>query len=221
MRLMVGRSPSAAYSVAVQSRLDTCELLLDRLRCANDAEQLRILDEHFSNDTNRRKRRRSEISEAPLPDTPRSDGSSDDEMIANEISVDVDGRICFYGTTSLYHLKPDQSTMPRITLPGEASDMIFASPQEVTPPSHLLDSPSDFLRPREQPDIKSCFNIDISSEICNELLDTYWCWSHNIRFILCRKIFMRTYWFHKPLSQFYANYLTIFFQETCCCRDLM
>jgi hypothetical protein len=91
---------------------------------------------------------------------------------------------------------------------------MIESPQGATPLSQLLDTPSDFLRPCVQPDIKSYLDIDISSEICNELLEIYWCWPHNIHFVLSRKIFMRTYRFHTPISQSYSDHLTLFFQET-------
>jgi hypothetical protein len=181
------------YSLALQSRLNACESLLDRLRCANDTERLRILEEHFSN----KKRKRSTNPEGPLPDSPQSDESADNEMIEllNETSVDEDGRICFYGTTSLFHLKPDQSTMSRT----RTSDTILVLPEETTPSVQWLNTPSPSLSTSAQPDIKSYLNIDISSEICNELLETYWCWPHNIHLVLCRKIFMRAYQFATPL----------------------
>ncbi|OQU97002.1 Fungal specific transcription factor domain-containing protein [Cladophialophora immunda] len=163
---------------------------MDRLECANDGERLRILKEHFDQDANRRQRDPI-IPDGPLSDSPHSDLPSDEEMIANETSVDVDGRICFFGTTSLYHYKPDQSTAPRMHPLGELASTMFPGPQVATPTSQLLDSPSDFLNPVEQPDIKSFLNTHVSSEICNELLETYWCWPHNIHFVLCRKIFMR------------------------------
>ncbi|KIX99414.1 uncharacterized protein Z520_04990 [Fonsecaea multimorphosa CBS 102226] len=163
---------------------------MDRLECANDVERLRILEQHFHQDINR-KRKEPAIPEGPLSDSPPSDVPSDEEMIANETSVDIDGRICFFGSTSLYHYKPDQSTVSRTNPPGELSNTLFSQPQDATPTSRLLDSPADFLNPVEQPDIKSYLNTNVSSEICNELLDTYWCWPHNIHFVLCRKIFMR------------------------------
>lgn len=113
--------------------------------------------------------------------------------LLNETSVDEDGRICFYGTTSLFHLKPDQSTIMSRTAQAPA-DTILALPEETTTPSvQWLNSPSPSLSPSAQPDIKSYLNIDISSETCNELLETYWCWPHNIHLVLCRKIFMRAY----------------------------
>lgn len=164
---------------------------MDRLECVSDVERLRILEEHFDQDTNR-KRREPAIPEGPMSDSPPSDAPSDEEMVANETSVDLDGRICFYGSTSLYHYKPDQSTVSRVQPPGQLPDSIFASPPDATPTSRLLDSPNDFFKPVEPPDIKSYLNTNVSSEVCNELLETYWCWPHNIHFVLCRKIFMRT-----------------------------
>lgn len=34
-------------------------------------------------------------------------------------------------------------------------------------------------------------NSDVDSQLCNELLETYWCWPHHLHLVLCRKIFMR------------------------------
>lgn len=183
-----------AYSLALQNRLNGCELLLDRLRRANDTERLRILEEHFGNDVSK-KRKRPANTEGPPPDSPQSEQSAaDDEMIdlCHETTVDEDGRICFYGTTSFFHLNPEESTVSCVQPPQGTPEAMLASPDQTSPSAWSLDAPSPAPRHGAQRDIKSYLNVDISTEACNELLETYWCWPHNIHLVLCRKIFMRT-----------------------------
>jgi hypothetical protein len=183
-----------AYSLALQNRLNACEFLLDRLRGADGPERLRILEEHFGNDMSRKRKRPANTEgQGPLPDSPQSDGSADDEMIdfCHETSVDEHGRICFYGTTSFFHLNPDESTVSFVQAPQGTPEAMLASPEQTSPSAWSLDGPSPPPRHGEQRDIQSYLNIDISTETCNELLETYWCWPHNIHLVLCRKIFMR------------------------------
>lgn len=49
--------------------------------------------------------------------------SSENELtgILNETSVDEEGRICFYGTTSSFHLQPDKVLRPQA---GERPDTV-------------------------------------------------------------------------------------------------
>ena len=49
--------------------------------------------------------------------------SSENELaeILNETSVDEDGRICFYGTASSFHLQPDKVLRPQL---GERPDTV-------------------------------------------------------------------------------------------------
>ena len=176
-------------------------LLLDRLRHANDPERLRILEEHFGNDMSRKRERPANTEgQGPLPDSPQSDESADDEMIdlCHETSVDEGGRICFYGTTSFFHLSPDESTVSCVQAPQGTPEAMLASPEQTSPSAWWLDSLSSPPRHGEQRDIKSYLNINISTETCNELLETYWCWAHNIHLVLCRKIFMCTYQLQFP-----------------------
>lgn len=54
-----------------------------------------------------------------------------------------------------------------------------------------LDTPSPSLSTSAQTDIGTYLNSDVDSQLCNELLETYWCWPHHLHLVLCRKIFMR------------------------------
>ena len=54
-----------------------------------------------------------------------------------------------------------------------------------------LDTPSPSLSTSAQNDIGTYLNSDVDSQLCNELLETYWCWPYHLRSVLCRKIFMR------------------------------
>lgn len=124
--------------------------------------------------------------------------SSDNELteILNETSVDEDGRICFYGTTSLFHLQPDQATSTRT---GERNDPTFVHSNGLAlwersfqwQNSLNLDTPSPSLSVSPQTDIGTYLNVDIDSQVCSELLDIYWCWPHHLHLVLCKKLFIR------------------------------
>ena len=113
------RAPSVTYSLALQAHVDTCESLLKRLHIANDQERSCLLEEYFNGSGERNdngKRKRVSITKE------RQDGSvmteypsSENELteILNETSVDEDGRICFYGTTSSFHLQLDKVLGPQ------------------------------------------------------------------------------------------------------------
>lgn len=196
---MRSRVPSVAYSLALQSRVNICESLLDSLRSANDTKRLQILEEYFNNDANA-KRKRSTNPEEQMGESPASDESADGELteLLNETSVDEDGRICFYGSTSLFHLQPDQKSISR-TPAGEWSDTILIGPSETSlceqtlqwQNSLIINTPSPSLSTSAQTDIGTYLNTDVNSELCNELLETYWCWPHHLHLVLCRRIFMR------------------------------
>lgn len=185
--------------------MNACESLLDRLRTASATERLKILDEHFSNDTSVKRKRSTNPDEQlqqQQEESPRSDESAEEELteLLNETSVDEEGRIVFYGTTSLFHLQPDQTAISRTQAPQEPSDTILVVAGETAPPLERtlqwqttlnLNTPSPSLSTSAQTDFGTYLNADVNSELCNELLETYWCWPHHLHLVLCRKIFMR------------------------------
>ena len=207
------RVPSVAYSITLQNRLETCESLLNRLRIANDEERSRLLEDHFTGNaadkSGKRKRPGGGIdgtTNTGLHDDHSPGGtdvaasSSDNELVEvfNETSVDDHGRICFYGTTSLFHVQPDVN--PRgPTLPQDAGDHALSLQTEPFSYDAIsqwdnnlsLDTPSPAMSVGTRTDIGTYLNVDVDSQLCQELLDTYWCWPHHLHLVLCRKIFMR------------------------------
>lgn len=186
------------YALALQSRVDKCENILNQMRISDDRDLRRLLDEHFSgNDEKNTKRKRGSTAAGQQEESPVTDGSSDNELteILNETSVDEDGRICFYGTTSLFHLQPDQ-TSKRI---GEQAESALVLSNDLAPWERTfqwqnnlsLDTPSPSISTSAQTDIGTYLNVDVDSQLCNELLDIYWCWPHHLHLVLCRRIFMR------------------------------
>ncbi|KAL1966256.1 hypothetical protein VTN77DRAFT_4609 [Rasamsonia byssochlamydoides] len=183
------KAPSVTYALALQDRLKTFETILERLQTASDEERLRLLDEHFSKET-------TTMTSSKLPraskDSPRSEISTEDEVteLLNETSVGEDGRICFYGRTSLYHLQPEQITLAHRPSGSEVLIESRASGDATRKESiYSLAAPSPALS--QQTELGSIINSEISQELVNELLDVYWCWPHHLHLVLCRKIFIR------------------------------
>lgn len=121
------RVPSVTYSLALQARVDTCESLLKCLHIASEEERSRLLEEHFSGSGDRsgngKRKRISNTEDRQDRSATTEVSSSENELteILNETSVDEDGRICFYGTTSSFHLQPDKVLRSQI---GERPDTV-------------------------------------------------------------------------------------------------
>ena len=121
------RVPSITYSLALQARVDTCESLLKRLHVASEQERSRLLEEHVNGSGDKNgigKRKRISNAEERQDSNPATEvSSSENELteILNETSVDEDGRICFYGTTSSFHLQPDKVLRSQL---GERPDTV-------------------------------------------------------------------------------------------------
>ena len=86
------------------------------------------MEEHFNgsgdNNGNGKRKRISNTDERQQDSSAGTEvSSSENELteILNETSVDEDGRICFYGTTSSFHLQPDKVLRPH---PGEQPDTV-------------------------------------------------------------------------------------------------
>lgn len=171
-------------------------MILERLRTASPEERLRLLDEHFSKEATAPTKppRASNIDTRRQKESPRSEVSTEDEVteLLNETSVGEDGRICFYGRTSLYHLQPEQITLTR--RPSGSKILVETRPHGPNlrkESIYSLASPSPALS--QQSELGSIINSEISQELVNELLDVYWCWPHHLHLVLCRKIFMREF----------------------------
>ncbi|KKA16332.1 hypothetical protein T310_10066 [Rasamsonia emersonii CBS 393.64] len=178
----------------LQDRLKMFETILERLRTASPEERLRLLDEHFSKEATASSKppRASNLNTRQQKESPRSEVSTEDEVteLLNETSVGEDGRICFYGRTSLYHLQPEQITLTR--RPSGSEIVVETRPYGPATRKesiYSLAAPSPALS--QQSELGSIINSQISQELVNELLDVYWCWPHHLHLVLCRKLFMR------------------------------
>ena len=158
---------------------------------------MQLLEEHFASDPEKSgKRKRAGTVEAPAKESSVSDASSENDLVEvlNETSVDDHGRICFYGSTSLFHVQPNtnvqlQSNGPENVDSGFES-WSYDSASQIDP-SITFDGSSPALSIVTQTDIATYLSVDIDSQVCHELLETYWCWPHHLHLVLCRKIFMR------------------------------
>jgi hypothetical protein len=113
-------------------------------------------------------------------------------MLLHETSVDEGGRICFYGSTSLYHLEPAQNVQS-----NGGNGMETTSPYDYIchdeSPQHLSTSlpATSPLSHDTRTSEYMMLDAGVPVEVCNELLDIYWCWPHHLHLVLSRKIFMR------------------------------
>lgn len=197
------KTPSVTYSIALQNQVNAAESLMNELRAASDTERLRILEDYFSKDKGLKLRRLSS-NEGYFEGSPDSGVSVEDELteLLHETSVDEDGRICFYGSTSNLHLQPDQTNFIRqnsgdASAIGSVDDDETISWQQTSKKTRTesLTSLSPTLANSGPPidHIASVVNGEITLEMFNELMEIYWCWPHHLHLVLCRKIFMRTY----------------------------
>lgn len=192
------------YSILLQNQVKAAESLINELRAASDVERLRILDDHFTKDKALKVRRMSST-EGHLEGSPSSEISVEDELteLLHETSVDEDGRICFYGSTSSLHVQPDQAAFIR-QQPAEApsigcvddsgTNSWFQAPDKPRTESLSSLSPPLTTNTTAPVDhIASVLNDEITLELFNELMEIYWCWPHHLHLVLCRKLFMRAY----------------------------
>lgn len=161
---------------------------MNRLRTADDEERARLLEEHFSEDkaSNGKRKRGGNIGEQYEESSP-TDGASENELVENLVETSVDDEGHPYGLTSMFHPQPDPAAKPD----ASANDLILSNRIGSWDSGFSLDTPSPSISTSAQTDIKSYLNMDVDSQICNELLETYWCWPHHLHLVLCRKIFMR------------------------------
>jgi hypothetical protein len=190
------KTPSVTYSIALQNQVKATESLMAELRTASDTERLRILEEHFNKGQSQLMRRLSST-DGHLEGSPDSGLSVEDELaeLLQETSVDEDGRICFYGSTSNLHLQPDQTTFIRHNS-GDSGHMdnddTVSWKASNKPRTESLHSVSPGLTSTTPVDhIASLLNADITIDTVNELMEIYWCWPHHLHLVLSRKIFMR------------------------------
>ena len=181
------RVPSVAYSIALQSRLDVCESLLNRLRTADDDERSRLLEEHFSEEKQSEKRKRPSVVGDNHEGSSSTEIASDNDPTETLIETSVDDEGHPYGLTSMFHSQPDPLAKPEVS----TTAITLSNGIDSWDSGFSLDTPSPSLSTSAHVDISAYLNMDVDSEVCNELLETYWCWPHHLHLVLCRKIFMR------------------------------
>ncbi|KAF2110189.1 fungal-specific transcription factor domain-containing protein [Lophiotrema nucula] len=195
------KAPSVAYAVALENKLKQSEDLLERLRDANDAERPSILKDHFNLGSDASDHPASgDQRVSPDDSTTQSNSSPNDTLeLTNEASVDEEGRICFYGKTSLYHIETQPFTWPNSSSTPPSS-LTIPSINEPTSlggsgsfSRELGSNASPMLRSTSTDVWASIMKSGISAELVEELLETYWCWPHHLHRVLCRRIFLRDF----------------------------
>lgn len=140
---------------------------------------------------------RSRVVQSPhVPDGPHftentSMDSTDDTI--ETASVGADGRVCFYGKTSLYHIASKDHCTDDTNVPE------YQTSTEDQSPDITSISPSYFR----------CHNTaallaEISPALLNDLLDTYWCYPHHLHCVLCKPLFIRQYIYIPSLTYLIA-----------------
>ncbi|KAJ9195878.1 transcriptional regulator family: Fungal Specific TF [Paecilomyces variotii] len=185
--------PSVAYALTLQDRVKSFEAMLSDLKEAGDKDRLRLLEEYFGKGptTTSKPPRASLANVCQQKDSPQSEASVEDEVneLLNEASVDEEGRMCFYGKTSLYHFQPEEIMFTYH--PDAAGALIGSIPYEPgVYKGNFEDSPSPSALSQHS-ELGSIINSEISQALVNELLDTYWSLPHHLHLVVCRKIFMR------------------------------
>ncbi|KAE9376450.1 hypothetical protein N431DRAFT_479708 [Stipitochalara longipes BDJ] len=214
------KGPSIAFALAQQDRIASLDSLIERLRAAEESQRLRILEEHFNQEVEHPRpahRRRPEgTNEHSLEASPPSDTSLDDDLsqLLKETSIDESGRVCFYGSTSFYHVEAGLNSLP----PQDTLDNSITSTQSVHSPepweSEVVSQNTSLPQPLSGPLSTTpefgngqTFNEEYHTATCQDLLATYWCWPHHLHLVLCRNLFMRdiaTFGPYAPPFLFYA-----------------
>ncbi|OAP62261.1 hypothetical protein AYL99_04464 [Fonsecaea erecta] len=190
------RGPSVAYAATLEKRLKAFEERFERLRqSSNVDERDALIHEPFEDVRPERARAPSapmaglekQQNEAQEPETQSSPSPAAQNEPPDETSIGVDGRICFYGKTSHYHVDPQDDGTGEDLLPEGDEQQVLnlgvstASTVYTTPELNLfVDAPA-------LPQLLS----EISNELLDHFLDAYWCWSHHLHLVLNKRLFLR------------------------------
>ncbi|KAI0110762.1 fungal-specific transcription factor domain-containing protein [Nemania sp. FL0031] len=164
------KRPSLTYAVTLQRQLKAYQERFEQLRGAKDAERDALLAEPIVVD-----QLQELCTSGPSPPQVRDPTTqwSDGEpaSLQDETSIGTDGKVCFYGSTSLYHVAPSEE---------HRGDTPNGKGQQAGEDARL-----------EQQDEMAAFLGEISSSLLDDLLSTYWCWPHHLHCVLVKKIFIR------------------------------
>jgi hypothetical protein len=168
--------------------------LLKRLRNADDARRTAILNDYFKNPSSLAEG--AAVSDRDGPQNQSSQGNievDDSTGPLDETSLDEQGRICFYGSASYFHIEPqlDESSngRRRPTLSNAAPASDTESPWAGST-LNLRDSAANVKLDSSTDSVfASVISSEITTELIEELLEVYWCWPHHLHRVLCRQIF--------------------------------
>ncbi|GAP88259.2 putative nitrogen assimilation transcription factor nirA [Rosellinia necatrix] len=176
-RCTYNKRPSVAYAITLQRQLKTYQSLFEQLRTASYAERDAILAKPLPLGVDE-----PHVLDGPGPprdignsSSPWSDGETEVASLQKETSIDVDGKVCFYGSTSLYHVAPSDNHQGE-SEPSDGGD------------TQAGDTPVEFERNNKM----AAFLGEIPPALLDELLDEYWRWPHHLHRVLVKKIFKRS-----------------------------
>ncbi|KIX96081.1 uncharacterized protein Z520_08336 [Fonsecaea multimorphosa CBS 102226] len=190
------RGPSVAYAASLEKRLKAFEERFEKLRQSSTVDERNaLIQEPFEDVKPERTRAPSALMAVPEgqqnevhePETLSSPSPAAQNEPPDETSIGADGRICFYGKTSHYHvdleddgtgveLLPESDEQQALNMGVSTASTIYTTPEL----NLFVDSPA-------MPQLLS----EISSESLNHLLDAYWCWSHHLHLVLNKRLFLR------------------------------
>ncbi|OCT54330.1 hypothetical protein CLCR_00914 [Cladophialophora carrionii] len=195
------RGPSVAYAISLENRLKEFEDRFERLRRSTSTEELQaLISKPFERAKPERARRASADAREPkdaLDEGLDVEAADSSPLIQgeppDEASVGVDGRICFYGKTSHYHVGPrededDEGTLPRSS---EQRERQTTDQQQPMSSASTIYTTPDVNAPIESPGPPEVLS-EIPSEFLDHLLDAYWCWAHHLHLVLNKRLFLST-----------------------------
>ncbi|RYC59790.1 hypothetical protein CHU98_g6413 [Xylaria longipes] len=159
-----GISPSEQSSLAYQERFE-------QLRAAKDAERDALLAKPIT--TGQSPGLSTSGSSPPhVSDSIAPWSDEESTSLQEETSIGTDGQVCFYGSTSLYHIAPSD---------GHQGKTPCRSDRQAGETRAKL----------EQQNAMTAFLGETPSSLLDDLLNTYWCWPHHLHCVLVKKIFLR------------------------------
>ncbi|KAI1126604.1 fungal-specific transcription factor domain-containing protein [Nemania abortiva] len=170
-RCTYNKRPSLAYAVTLQRQLKAYQERFERLRGAKDAERDTLLAEPITADQPQ-EFCASDRSPPQVRDSTAQWSDGEPTSLQEETSIGTDGKVCFYGSTSLYHVTPSEE---------HRGDTPNGKDQQAGEARVRL----------EQQDEMTVFLSEISPSLLDDLLSTYWCWPHHLHCVLVKKIFIR------------------------------
>ncbi|KAI0975088.1 fungal-specific transcription factor domain-containing protein [Xylaria arbuscula] len=165
------KRPSLAYAVTLQQQLKAYQERFEQLRAAKDTERDALLTKPVTTGPLQGSSA-SDFSPSHTSDSAAHGSDEDSSSLQDETSIGTDGQLCFYGSTSLYHISPSD---------GHQGNAPYSNGRETGEPHARL----------EQQDAMAAFLGEIPSSLLHGLLDTYWCWPHHLHCVLVKKIFIR------------------------------